>query len=387
LKILHIADEHANCNFADYLKSLTQIKEYITKNPVDLIVSAGDLFDSRDFLDTTSTQILLSFAELSNYAPIFMVYGTPSHDHWGSLDLLPKLAGKYPIKVIDKVDNNFYHFSGKDSVEVFRENYIANYGFYLFGVPWLMRSRVLDQEELKLPIKQQEELFMSKMKAWVKFHKELKTDLLHPTIMVAHLQLKDAVFSKGQDISSEYHDPEWFYDTCDYGALGHVHSAQNFKNLYYAGSIYNKSWGEMEKKFFNVITIENNKITNIEKVKFDTPLLVKATLNSVEEYEEFKQDWENNNFETEDKKVRLWIQLTVKSKEAFGDDLNYWKKFSNLEELRFGVSELKGETVIREIDIKPNATLVEKAVGWAETKGLQVTEFQKNKLVELENGN
>ena len=67
--------------------------------------------------------------------------------------------------------------------------------------------------------------------------------------------------------------------------------------------------------------------------------------------------------------------------------MNYWKKFSNLEELRFDISELKGDTITREIDIKPNATLVEKAIGWAETKGLQVTEFQKNKLVELENAN
>jgi len=131
-----------------------------------------------------------------------------------------------------------------------------------------------------------------------------------------------------------------------------------------------------------VISKFNIKVTQI---LLDTPVLMKATLNSVEEYEEFKQDWENNNFETEDKKVRLWIQLTVKSKEAFGDDLNYWKKFSNLEELRFDISELKGETITREVYIKPNATLVEKAVGWAETKGLQVTEFQKNKLVELEN--
>jgi len=262
LKILHIADEHANCNFVDYLKSLTQIKEYITKNPVDLIVSAGDLFDSRDFLDATSTQILLSFAELSNYAPIFMVYGTPSHDHWGSLDLLPKLAGKYPIKVIDKVDNTFYRFDcgNFDSISMetldalpSEEEQQKRGSCYLFGVPWLMRSRVLDQEELKLSIKQQEELFMSKMQNWVKFHEELKFKAKLPVIMVAHLQLKDAVFSKGQDISSEYHDAEWFYNTCDYGALGHIHSAQNFKNLYYAGSIYNKTFGEMERKYFNII--------------------------------------------------------------------------------------------------------------------------------------
>lgn len=384
MKIIHTADFHANASIEKYSKSVKQIKSYLGGNDIDLIVFGGDLFDHRTFVSEESNYILNSFAELSEYVPVFTTYGTSSHDVRGCLDLLPSLQRRYPIFLIDKINDVMVHFD--DNTFDFKKD--CDKGIYLFGVPWLMRSRVLNDEELKLPIKEQEIIFKEKFNQWIKFHEEFKKNSKIPVIGVGHLQLKDAVYSKGQDISSEYHDPEWFKNTCDIFCAGHIHKAQNFGNIYYSGSIYNRTWNEMEEKFFNVITIEGNKIVEVEQIKLDTPLLVKADLNSIEEYEKFVKDWERDEFEVKDNKVELWINLTVKSKETFNQEnaLTFWKKFRNLEDIRLDVSEMKIESGSR-VDIKPDATILEKAISWAESKGIELTEFQKQRIIKLEEEN
>jgi len=399
MRLLHTGDRHANANIKKYIKSLDQVKNYVAteSNRIDCTLDGGDLFDSRVYLQPESNYILKSFAEQSEYNPVFTVYGTPSHDFKGSLDLLPALSRRYPIKVIDTIDNRFYHFNGKNTAEVFRETNASLYppvpyaGFYLFGVPWLMRSRILSDDELKLPIKTQEELFKLYFDAWIKTHRAFKLMCGLPVIMVAHLQLKGAVFSKGQDVSSENHEPEWFYDICDYGALNHVHKACNFRHLYYSGSTFNKSWGEIEDKYFNIITIEGNKIVEVEQVKYDTPVLMKADLNSVEEYQKFKDDFIHDRLDTsiKDKKVELWINLTVKNKEALGqkNELTFWQSLRNLEYIRFDVAELKIESSARlNYSNTGKSSLLAKAEAWVESKNLKLSDYQKNKLIELENG-
>lgn len=255
MRILHFSDAHANANLQKYTKSLNQIKDYLKNNRVNLILFGMDLFDSRIHLSGDADYILRSFADLSNYAPIITGYGTPSHDFKNSLDLLPELAGTYPIIVRDTIDNTAFWVASDARIkklDIIKDKVPEDHGCVVFVVPWLMRSRILDSDEMKLPPKEQEELFKEKFEKWVKAHEKFKVNCKIPVLMVGHLQLAGSVFSTSQDISSSNHDPEWFYDTCDIGCLGHVHRAQNFKNLYYAGSIYNKNFGEMEDKFFNI---------------------------------------------------------------------------------------------------------------------------------------
>lgn len=386
MRVAHFGDQHANSNLDKYIKSTNQIKEYLETNNTDLILSGGDLFDSRVHLSTESNFILDSFAEFSNIAPIVIVYGTPSHDARGCLDLLPSLAKRYPILLISEINNDIYHFAGKDSAEVFRKNYEADHGAYVFGVPWLMKARLLTSDEMKVAPNQQEEAFKKKIQDWTEYHQEFYKKSKIPVLMTGHLQFIGSVFSRGQDISSEYHDPKWFENICDYGALNHIHRAHNINNLHFSGSIFNKTWNELEDKYFNFVNIEKKGKTEVHQIKLDTPLLIKADLESVEEYEKFVKDWIDNKYETDNKKIELWINLTVKSKEAFGYEsaLKFWKSFINLEQLRFDISEIKLESQHRE-KIEPNMTTLAKAEIWVKSKGTTMTDWQKQKIVSLEN--
>lgn len=408
LKILHTADWHANSNYEEFKKSYEQIVDYVINNDIDLVIIAGDVFDSRMFAGNNYSDILNDIKSLASYCSILIPYGTPSHDFKGCFAPFEKnlIQTDYPVKII----NN--HYSDNDTTvyfledipneknpdltkrtnflqrrkilqetEIFLDDYktnrFTNNLVMIQGLAWISKNRWLNDIEIKeLSTNEQNELFKKRVEEYFKETKQFNKMFPYPSVWVGHLQLDNFSFSKGQDISSDTHSTSWVEGLADYVALGHIHKFQQ----YYAGSIYNKTWNEMEEKSFNVITINNNKIEKVETIKLETPMLIKIECDW-DEYKKIKKDKIVENVSLENAKV--WIRISINNKKTIDIDkeLEYWKNICNM---RIDIEKIKTDVIQRLEDYDKSINLVEKFKLWCEQKSIQPTNFQINKIKELE---
>jgi len=109
-KILHLADEHLRDKDIDEIdKCLAFIVEKATEENPDLIVSAGDLFDSQDVkMGSRAALAGIGFiSALADICPVVVVIGTPSHDGKAP-EILRFARGLFPIRVTSKPEQLFF---------------------------------------------------------------------------------------------------------------------------------------------------------------------------------------------------------------------------------------------------------------------------------------
>ena len=101
MKILHVSDEHIRDRDIDEIAViLNMIVETAKAEQPDLIVSAGDLFDSQDVrMGSRSAIAAVGFiSALADIAPVAIILGTSSHDGHAP-EILRFAKGNCPIKV------------------------------------------------------------------------------------------------------------------------------------------------------------------------------------------------------------------------------------------------------------------------------------------------
>lgn len=101
LKILHFSDAHLrDRDIEEAGKCLEFLIDTAEREDVDLIVFAGDLFDSQEVkLDSKAAKTAIkSFSRLADIAPVFAVIGTPSHDGTAA-EVLSFVRGLHTITV------------------------------------------------------------------------------------------------------------------------------------------------------------------------------------------------------------------------------------------------------------------------------------------------
>jgi len=101
VKIIHVSDEHLRDRDIDEIAiCLNFIVETARAEQPDLIISAGDLFDSQDVkMGSRSALAAIGFiSALADIAPVAIIKGTPSHDG-NSPEILRFARGQWPIHV------------------------------------------------------------------------------------------------------------------------------------------------------------------------------------------------------------------------------------------------------------------------------------------------
>ena len=419
IKILGSGDWHANYDFKRFLRSYKQILKYVKENKIDLFVIPGDIFDSRMFADKNYNKILRIVTELSWYCPVLIVYGTPSHDYKGSLDSLPSLAKQYPIMVVEDIDYQARFFvkrskktleyrksRGNDDLDkafiepdcpnLFLEETEENGDevVMLTCLPWPMKYRILDDDEMKLPLKEQDKVYTSRFQDWLQNWRECYKKFNVPTFLVAHLQLQGSIHLKDQDISSDNHNPADYFDIADFGILGHIHKHQKIKNLCYCGSIYNKTWNELESKYFNVWTVDGDNI-EMEEVLIDTPKRVKVECN-LEEYKKYKENMKDYPHNQDDdlqealdthSTYEIWFVITLPKKQQLDIEKEslWWTNTGKFETCRIELNTLKLEVSERAKNFDIKQSLVDKYKSWCKFKKLEPSDFQIDKIKQMEN--
>jgi DNA repair protein SbcD/Mre11 len=279
LKVLHFADLHARDNDIKEIETcMDALVQTATDEEPDLIVMAGDTFDSRMVrLDSQAAKLVFDYySMLADIAPMVVITGTPSHDGLAP-QVLAHVQAEHPIHVADYPEQiTFIH------------GLFVPMGNLHAGKPDAIITCI------PTPTKQYWEKFGGENRSAKETDAEVAqamsamlagfgaaASLWHgcPHILVAHCSVGGAFLSEtqqliGQDI--ELSREQIGYAEADVACLGHIHLHQQIgENIFYSGSIFRKDFGELEEKGYYIHELEGNKLTSSRFVNTPTRKLVK----------------------------------------------------------------------------------------------------------------
>lgn len=376
MKVAHTADLHC-CkeHQEEALTSLKFLANEIKTNPVDLVAIAGDTYDA-SMLNTEASgfnNFVDSIQNLAEYAPIAMIYGTPSHDTDGSLEIFRKIKAKHSITILEATKPYFLE-NGK-----IVENPTAPEALIL-GIPeprkkYLLANVTTGKEETENAIRDAMQKICFLLAAQRQKYSNLPCIMLyHGDIAGSSLQ-NDRTIERGTGIAISIDDLASI--KADYYALGHIHKPQQIGTLpaYYAGSIYPKDFGETHKAGFYSVEILNGK-TEIKRIDFPHPQNMKIECGPELKYDDSIAG------------KRVWVEMTcTKEERAFLDAdkiLEEIKSHGAVEGSRVTINELPTETV-RAAEITEANGVSEKFKVWSSNSGIEFKESVLEKIAELDN--
>lgn len=375
MRIAHIADLHC-CkeHQKEALESLDEICLSLTTNPIDLIAIAGDTWDA-SMLNTEASgfnDFVARIQNLATFAPVVMIYGTPSHDTDGSLEVFRKIKAKNAITILEAAKPYFLENGKIVETSTAPEALI-------FGIPeprkkYLLVNSTVGKEETENAIRDA----MQKLCFLLAAKRREFPDI--PCVMLYHGDIAGSSLQNGRTIERgtgiAISIDELASIGADYYALGHIHKPQQVGTLpaYYAGSIYPKDFGETHKAGFNIVEIADGK-TDVKRIDFRHPQNMK-----IEGGADVKIDGDYTG-------KRVWLEITCTKEERVLLDeekiLSELKKHGAVDGSRVTISEIPTETV-RAAEITEAAGVSDKFKVWAENTGIEVKESVLQKIAELD---
>lgn len=375
MRIAHIADLHC-CkeHQKEALESLDEIYLSLTANPVDLIAVAGDTWDA-SMLNTEASgfnDFVGRIQNLATFAPVVMIYGTPSHDTDGSLEVFRKIRAKNAITILEAAKPYFLENGKIVETSTAPEALI-------FGIPeprkkYLLANVTTGKDETDSAIRDAMQKLCFLLAAKRREFPDIPCVMLyHGDIAGSSLQ-NDRTIERGTGIAISIDDLASI--GADYYALGHIHKPQQVGTLpaYYAGSIYPKDFGETHKAGFNIVEIADGK-TEVKRIAFRHPQNMK-----IEGGADVKIDGDYTG-------KRVWLEITCTKEERVLLDedkiLSEIRSHGAEEGSRVTISEIPTETV-RAAEITEAAGVSEKFKVWAENSRIEVKDSILQKIKELD---
>jgi len=251
MKLLHIADLHLRDRDIDEAeKCLEYLAGYAEQEEdVDLIVIAGDVFDSQDVkMESKAAGLAVkSISDFADIAPVAIVVGTPSHDGMAPI-ILSHVRGGYDILVADRPSQyalrrgGFFPTDGSDRCYTDADAVIS-----------LVPQPTKQYFQTAAGIQDGNQEIGEAMTAiFASFGLSATLYPGAPHILVGHFNARGAALSNGQvlvGMDIEITPDQIEAARADLVCLGHIHKAQQIRsNIFYSGSVYHINWGEMEAK-------------------------------------------------------------------------------------------------------------------------------------------
>ncbi|MDR2979824.1 MAG: exonuclease SbcCD subunit D C-terminal domain-containing protein [Bacteroidales bacterium] len=276
MKIIHTADWHLGQSFYDYqrkdehLHFLAWLQNVITEKKADLLLIAGDLFDSPN-PSAESQKIFYRFLKNLNtdYPDIQVVIIAGNHDSAARLEAPNPLLEMMNIAIrgVVKKDENGDILIDNLIIPVTKSGETVA---YVLAVPYLRQGDHPEAETYSEGVGKLYNLLFDNVK-----------DTQKPVIAMGHLHATGSEISQNDRSERtvigglESISPDAFLPAICYTALGHLHRAQQVskrENVRYAGAPVPMSFAEKHNKQGVMFVEINNDKTDIEKIMYDTPV-------------------------------------------------------------------------------------------------------------------
>lgn len=254
MKILHCADFHLrDADIEEAEKCLARVIDTAGTEEVDLIVIAGDIFDSRDIkLDSKSARLAIqTVSALADIAPVAIVLGTPSHDG-AAPEILRYARGLHSIHVA-ATPEQIYLFEGEltDCLEGYPPQAVITL------IPQPTKQFFQTQSDIKTA---DQEIGAAMSQVFAGFG-AMASEYECPHILVGHWNVKGSKLSNGQTLTGndiEMTVEQMLLANPDLICLGHIHAPQVVGGrVFYPGSLYANDWGENHPHGFYVHQTED----------------------------------------------------------------------------------------------------------------------------------
>ena len=243
MRVLHSGDWHTrDKDIEEIEKCLRKVVDTAREEAVDLIVIAGDLFDSQDVkLDSLSAKLIVRvISELADIAPVAIVIGTASHDGTAA-EILRYARGKHFVHVAS-VPEQVFLTAGDVYMRPGIGNIKPNAVLTLIPTPTKQFLQGTDQD-----ISQAMSAVFAGFGAQAAQHKA-------PHILVTHLNVNGCRLANGQirtGMDIEVSVDQMNLGNFDLGCLGHIHIEQCLGEKYFfSGPIYATKIDEDGRKGF-----------------------------------------------------------------------------------------------------------------------------------------
>ncbi len=277
MNILHTSDwhlgkylEHAS-RITEQQQFLEQLNEICEQKQIDIVIIAGDIFDTKNPPSVAEDLFYKSINQLSNDGQRLIIIVAGNHDNPKRLKAISHLATKqgiiivgYPNEIIEKNSYSNYCITHSDH-GVF---VISFKGEQLVFVTMPYPS----EKTLKEVFKEEEEediqkAFSKKVGTLMKKSSNYFTDE-SINIIIGHFFVVGGDESSSEreiQLGGSYAVHKNEFPKADYIAMGHLHKPQKMKNIYYSGSPLQYSVSEVAyAKAVNIVTIKNKNV-NVEK--------------------------------------------------------------------------------------------------------------------------
>lgn len=271
MRLLHTADWHIGQTFfeydrkAEHLQFLVWLKNQVKELKVDVLLIAGDVFDSPNPSAESQKMYYRFLREVTTENPdlqIIIIAG--NHDSSARLEAPNPLLEDMNITVRGVVKRN-------DDGDIDFNHLVIplNKGGFCLAVPYLRQGDYPDSETYAQGVKAMYEAIFEHVK-----------DEKRLIVAMGHLQATGSEISENDRSERtvigglECVSPDSFAKEIAYTALGHLHRGQlvsGRENVRYAGSPLPMSFAEKNNKQ-GVMLIEINESTKIERILFDAPV-------------------------------------------------------------------------------------------------------------------
>ncbi|WP_434757018.1 exonuclease subunit SbcD [Borrelia puertoricensis] len=266
-RVLHTSDWHIGkkigyfSRIGEQQKFLSFLLGFIKNEKIDLLLIAGDIYDSKR--PGLEEQKLINdfFYELSFTSCKWCVVITGNHDKRDYFNINKKILSRF----------NFFLVTGNElsSQVVFLEDR-GDIKFIIVCMPYINERLIVDQDCKNIEL--HNDIFLKNLE---KAYKEqisnvigsLNGQHLHiPRILIAH-----SFFSNSSVVGSIGNNTilpvSVFGNNFSYVALGHIHNFKKLKdNVVYSGSPIQYSFDEDIKKYVNVLFFSESKLVEQSKV-------------------------------------------------------------------------------------------------------------------------
>jgi len=259
MKILHLADTHVRDKDIDECrKVLTFIVDQAREQQPDLIIHAGDVFDSQNIkLDSPSAKLVFRIlSDLADIAPVIIVIGTPSHDGL-AIEVASHIKAVHPIHVSTRPEQ-LYLSSPDILTEPPPNDFVSIAEAVISCVP----SPTKQFFQGPGSIAESDQQIGEAMTAMFAGFAASAASYDAPHALVGHFQVGAAFVSPTQQLIGrdiEVSRAQIEAANADLVCLGHIHLAQKIGgSIFYSGSTYQLTYGETENKGFYVHTLSDD---------------------------------------------------------------------------------------------------------------------------------
>jgi len=249
MKIFHLADIHTSAKTLEQVKRCTGfVTEQAAIHQPALTIIAGDIFDSRDIrLDSEPVRYIFSWVrQMSDYSPVFIVKGTPTHEG-NAIKPLEMVGKRFPVYVADYP--GMYILTAAHSIKPIADREPSDCG---------VRALI---SAMPTPTKQfmqagDDDLASALTPIFAGFGAQAAQYEDVPHIHVGHYCVRGASISEDQTMVGR--DIEIGRDQIelanpDIVCLGHIHLHQEVEpGMFYSGALIKKDHGEYDDKGFYI---------------------------------------------------------------------------------------------------------------------------------------